>query len=131
MPNLTKDPLCGTRSMRLLGVIVAAGCALAAVSHGRAAVDPAGPPPAGGDQGSADRTLYLDLCADCHADDLSGSHGPPLTGEAFAQRWAARPPGELENVIRSTMPSDDPGSLTAEQAGRQADYLRTTAGLTK
>jgi cytochrome c553 len=65
--------------------------------------------------------LYTKLCASCHAPDLAGTDkGPPLRGAEFDAAWNDKKMGELSERIRTTMPSDNPASMTRAQ---NADVL--------
>src|SRR6202789_4234567 len=66
-------------------------------------------------------TLYKQQCASCHGDGLEGRSGPPLAGGDFRSRW---PTSDLINKIKNTMPEDNPGKLTAEQATDLAAYVQ-------
>jgi mono/diheme cytochrome c family protein len=66
-------------------------------------------------------TLYKQQCANCHGDRLEGRSGPPLGGRDFRTKW---PPPELTAKIKNTMPLDNPGKLTAEQAADLSAYVQ-------
>lgn len=71
----------------------------------------------------ADRgaTLYESYCANCHGTDLSGGDlAPGLLGAEFDQKWNGQPLGELFERIKTTMPQDNPDSLSRSQ---NADIL--------
>jgi cytochrome c553 len=74
-------------------------------------------------------TLYTQQCVSCHGDHLEGHSGPPLAGAGFQSRW---PTSDLVAKIKSTMPLDNPGKLTAMQASDLAAYIqqagKTVAG---
>jgi cytochrome c553 len=74
-------------------------------------------------------TLYTQQCVSCHGDHLEGHSGPPLAGAGFQSRW---PTSDLVAKIKSTMPLDNPGKLTAGQAADLAAYIqqagKTVAG---
>jgi len=66
--------------------------------------------------------LYARLCSACHGPTLQGAEGSPaINGERFDRKWAGKSVYALYRKIRVTMPQDDPGSLSAE------DALRLTA----
>jgi mono/diheme cytochrome c family protein len=68
-------------------------------------------------QAERGQQLYSAECAVCHGDDLGGSVGPMLTGDAFLATWAGRPLADLVDKIENTMPPGQaPGALTRPQA---------------
>src|SRR5688572_8025644 len=70
---------------------------------------PGAPGPFTAAQAADGRTAYDANCAACHGADLMGI--PPLAGQAFIGGWSTRSTRQLFDVIRSSMPSDRPGSL--------------------
>ena len=70
------------------------------------------------ERGSA---LYAEYCASCHGPGLGGDdRSPSLRGFQFLAAWDGVPLGQLFDRIRTSMPQDDPNSLTREQ---NADIL--------
>ena len=70
-------------------------------------------------QAQRGKPLYAEACAACHAPDLSGFGPiPALAGPAFQTAWPTA--GDLFEKIRTTMPSNAPGSLTDDDV---ADLL--------
>ena len=62
-------------------------------------------------------TTYLDECARCHSETLSGTEfGPALVGNDFVRNWAGKNVGDMFARVRETMPVDGPGRLTGEQS---------------
>jgi cytochrome c553 len=58
---------------------------------------------------------YAARCASCHAADLRGdSNSPSLLGMSFMFIWEGRTLGELFGRISTEMPTDQPGSLSAQ-----------------
>ncbi len=58
---------------------------------------------------------YTESCAGCHAPDLRGNTtSPSLVGLSFAFLWGERTLGELFGNIQELMPTDRPGSLSAQ-----------------
>jgi mono/diheme cytochrome c family protein len=67
------------------------------------------------EQATAGRTAYDRSCASCHLDSLQGSaEAPPLAGVDFMRVWGRRATRELLEVIKTSMPFGDPGSLRDE-----------------
>jgi S-disulfanyl-L-cysteine oxidoreductase SoxD len=55
-------------------------------------------------------------CASCHGATLSGGAGPPLAGAAFLAQWGRSSVADLVDKIHRTMPANNPGTLSREQA---------------
>ncbi|HTV74061.1 MAG TPA: PQQ-binding-like beta-propeller repeat protein [Candidatus Acidoferrales bacterium] len=73
-------------------------------------------------QSARGQTVYAARCAACHASNLSGQAGPPLTGTSFQSYLrGSRTAYGLYDFIAKEMPADKPGSLSP------ADYLAVTA----
>jgi mono/diheme cytochrome c family protein len=82
---------------------------------------------AGGDQQTRGKTLYNDKCASCHMENLKGStETPPLTGDQFWMNWETYSANNLVEQIRTTMPEDNPGSLTRQQYVDVVAYVLKT-----
>ena len=62
------------------------------------------------------RNMFNAVCWACHSSDLSGYKGPPLTGSSFYKIWQGSSADALFDLIRNTMPKDDPGM--SERAAR-------------
>jgi mono/diheme cytochrome c family protein len=75
------------------------------------------------DADASGEEMYLQLCSNCHGDQLEGGIGPPLGPGSNA----AEQPDEFLHVTitegRGRMPSFS-SSLTDDQVGRLIDYLR-------
>ena len=67
--------------------------------------------------------LYKQQCASCHGEHLEGRNGPPLEGGDFQSRWTA---SGMADKIKNTMPQDNPGKLTGEQAADLTAYIQKT-----
>lgn len=73
------------------------------------------------EQAKRGEALYKSHCSNCHLDSLRGAESaPPLVGIAFASSWEGAPLSDLFERIRTSMPSDAPGSLSRQQ---NADIL--------
>ena len=68
-------------------------------------------------QAAAGRATYQDRCASCHLPDLRGSNeAPPLAGSNFVNTWQNRTTADLYNKIHDTMPANNPGTLSEQDA---------------
>lgn len=69
-------------------------------------------------QATRGEALFDQVCASCH-------QGDKFIGKQFVDDWNDRRVGDFYNLIRSSMPIDNPGGL------REQDYLDITAYLLK
>lgn len=73
------------------------------------------------EQAGRGEALYKEKCSVCHGDELRGSEmAPGLVDDVFSAKWNDQTLADLFGVIRRTMPQNDPGSLSEQQA---ADLL--------
>lgn len=73
------------------------------------------------------REIYLDVCARCHAADLSGGIGPALGTKSNAARQPDEFLVEAITSGRGRMPSFEQ-SLSEDQILRVVEYLRSSQG---
>jgi mono/diheme cytochrome c family protein len=74
--------------------------------------------------------LYAENCARCHGEDLTGGdQGTPLRGSRFQRSWNGQSSRELYRRIISTMPLDNPGSLSEQQSVAVTRFLLSRNGL--
>jgi cytochrome c553 len=68
--------------------------------------------------------VYEKLCANCHGAALEGGEmAPPLAGTDFGANWDTLPLGELVERMRTTMPQENPGSLSRQQNADLLAYM--------
>jgi mono/diheme cytochrome c family protein len=68
------------------------------------------------EQARRGEALYGQHCAACHGGNLLGAEAAPaLTGFEFGANWTGLTLGDLYERIRTSMPPDDPGKVTAQQ----------------
>src|SRR5437763_10232539 len=67
--------------------------------------------------------LKSGLCTSCHGDGFAGGGAPELVGPEFLARWDGRTVGDLFELIRLTMPDDDPGALSREEYADLVAYI--------
>ena len=70
------------------------------------------------EQAALGKTEFDMVCAGCHGSDLSGrdggGQGPELAGPAFRKKWDLQSVNQLYTEIKTRMPRNQPGTLTAE-----------------
>ena len=74
-------------------------------------------------QATRGQRLFTERCTPCHGQTLQGLVGPPLTGDEFLKVWAIQSLSVLVTKIQTTMPEDDPGTLTKGQATDLVSYI--------
>ncbi len=67
--------------------------------------------------------LKSGLCVECHGDGFVGGPAPELAGADFAAKWEGRSVGDLFDLIRLTMPDNDPGALSREEYADLVAYI--------
>ena len=73
------------------------------------------------EQAKRGESLYQQNCSSCHGADLAGGEmAPGLVGGDFAANWNDLTIGQLFDRIRTSMPQNNPGSLSRQQ---NADIL--------
>jgi len=81
------------------------------------------------EQGERGHALYLEKCAKCHTESLTGQPpAPALRGTGFMLNWNGKSVRDLQSRIRSTMPADQPGSLTRPESFEVAAFLLSANG---
>ncbi len=108
-----------------LYVTVAAVAIGAAVFAGSfAAAQPAASGVFTEDQATIGATAYQTICAKCHQPDLrGGSEAPPLSGGAFLGAWRGRTTSDLYTKIQSSMPADNPRTLSDQAVGALVAFI--------
>jgi hypothetical protein len=67
--------------------------------------------------------LKSGLCVECHGDGFVGGPAPDLATDDFRARWDGRTVGDLFELIRKTMPDNDPGALAREECADLVAYI--------
>jgi mono/diheme cytochrome c family protein len=76
------------------------------------------------EQATQGKALFDNKCALCHGAELGGAEmAPPLAGGVFLGNWAGQTAGDLFTRIKSTMPANDPGSLSSAEAAQAVAYI--------
>src|SRR5450631_2495449 len=75
-------------------------------------------------QAAQGKTLFEAKCAMCHGVDLNGAEmAPALSGAGFISNWSGVSVAELAMRIHTTMPANDPGSLTNQDVALAISYI--------
>jgi len=75
-------------------------------------------------QADRGKAVYLDTCAGCHGAGLLGNDEiPPVKGPHFMSDWDTQSVADLVARIRSTMPIDNPGSVSTANATDLVAFL--------
>src|SRR5688500_17568303 len=65
-------------------------------------------------QAGRGKQQYDASCASCHSEDLSGGEARPLVGTRFWEAWGEDSLRSLLDLINTTMPRTEPGSLSQQ-----------------
>jgi cytochrome c553 len=70
-------------------------------------------------------TDYASHCVECHGESLTGNGGevPPLSGKPFLYKWDGLALQVLFDRIHMTMPQNNPGTLSGQEAADLTAYL--------
>lgn len=67
-------------------------------------------------QAARGAAYFAEHCAPCHGTDLTGTeYAPGLAAGELVARWQNRSIGDLFSLVRTTMPLNSPGGLTAQK----------------
>lgn len=72
------------------------------------------------EQSARGDALYMKSCGFCHDDK---SMAPLLQGDSFLKSWTGKTAGALFDKIQVTMPLNEPGSLTEQDAADLVAYI--------
>src|SRR6266481_510821 len=75
------------------------------------------------EQAKRGERLYGEECSHCHGPALDGGESAPLIGSAFAESWKGTTLADLFERIKMSMPQDDPGRLSPQQAADAIAYI--------
>lgn len=81
-------------------------------------------------QADAGADVYRERCAACHRADFLGSfEAPQLAGADFRNTWGGRPVADLLELVASTMPPEEAGTLTPEETVAVVAYVLRANGV--
>jgi len=73
--------------------------------------------------------VYAQRCGGCHGAALNGTgEAPPLIGGEFVSHWDTMTVGDLYDRVRTTMPQNDPQSMTREEYADVLAFLLKNNG---
>ena len=76
------------------------------------------------DQAATGKTVFEAKCATCHGADLNGGEmAPALAGSSFVANWTGSSLAELFTRIHTTMPANDPGSMSTAETAQVLAYI--------
>src|SRR5688500_5958365 len=81
------------------------------------------------EQAKSGRAAYSTACASCHQESLAGdTMSPALAGDEFRATWDGKKLRALYSRIISTMPTDNPGTLSERTVIELVAYLLEANG---
>ncbi len=81
------------------------------------------------EQATRGQAAYSKTCARCHLESLAGGdESPPLVGGKFSGNWNGLTLTELHDRVRGSMPTDDPGSYSAQHVTDVIAYVLRVNG---
>src|SRR5262245_52910219 len=116
--------------MKSQGIMMAL-IAASAIAFGMGAVAETGPPPGKvsvwngvytGAQGKRGAEVHSASCAQCHGQRLNGAGqpdmppSPAIARVGFLSKWSGRSVAELVEYVRTKMPPDAPGQISAQES---------------
>ncbi len=76
------------------------------------------------DQAARGESAYARTCSRCHKAGLGGAdEAPALTGGAFMGSWNGQTLHDLHDRIRTTMPTDTPGTYSRQDIADVIAYM--------
>jgi len=76
------------------------------------------------DQAAQGKAAFDTKCAICHGAELAGAEmAPPLAGGIFLSNWSGQAVGDLFMRIHTTMPANDPGSMSNAETASILAYI--------
>lgn len=82
-----------------------------------------------GEQADRGAGSYAQRCGACHGAALNGTgEAPPLVGGEFVSHWDTLTVGDLYDRVRTTMPQNDPMSMTREEYADVLAYMLKNNG---
>jgi cytochrome c len=86
-------------------------------------------------QNKRGQELHADVCAMCHGPRLNGAGqsemppSPAIAGATFLRKWSGQSVAALFVIVRHTMPTDSPGTLTDQQSIDAVAHMLAVTGM--
>jgi mono/diheme cytochrome c family protein len=75
-------------------------------------------------QSARGEKISVTSCSACHGDKLAGTDmGPGVQGPDFRENWSGKSVGELFEKVKTTMPANEPGTLSAAATADVIAYI--------
>jgi mono/diheme cytochrome c family protein len=75
------------------------------------------------EQSTRGEAVSMKSCAVCHGEQLKGDLAPPLQGDDFRKSWSDKTAGALFDKIITTMPANEPGTISEQQSADLVAYI--------
>src|ERR1700687_1625886 len=75
------------------------------------------------EQSTRGEAVSTKSCAVCHGEQLKGDLAPPLQGDDFLKGWSDKTAGALFDKIITTMPANEPGTISEQQSADLVAYI--------
>jgi len=112
------------RGLKSLLLVSGAAAAAFGIAIATAQPQPAGNGVFTADQANIGQVAFQATCAKCHQADLSGgAEAPPLAGPQFMSAWRGRTTSELYTKIATSMPADNPRTLSDQAVGALVAFI--------
>ena len=112
------------RGLKTLLLVSGAATAALGIAIATAQPQPAGNGVFTADQANIGQVAFQATCAKCHQADLSGgAEAPPLAGPQFMSAWRGRTTSELYTKIVTSMPADNPRTLSDQAVGALVAFI--------
>jgi mono/diheme cytochrome c family protein len=107
---------CQSAALTLIVLIAGAGSLAALALPAQAGDKPAPAAVYTEEQSARGEAVSTKSCAVCHGEQLKGDLAPPLQGDDFLKGWSDKTAGALFDKIITTMPANEPGTISEQQS---------------
>ena len=114
---------------RVLAAVVIAGGVLAASGHAQSPAKTVWDGVFSPEQAARGEAQYIARCAACHGATLNGTgEAPGLNGGEFVSHYDQLTIADLFDRVRTTMPQNDPGSMSRDEYADVVAFLLKANG---